>query len=920
MRGPRTTVARRLLLILCGIAASSTGFALALQQRALAADLERAAGLRLERAASAADRLIESHLRTLAERYAAISKAPEFRANLEVKHGPTLAFYASQLAGQQRAALLLFADRAGRVSALAGDRALLSPAQDGLKEGESALLAHDGGVFAAAKVPLETRRRVVGHLVAVEAVGEEVLAGWSELCGARVATTPSGAGEPPGLDRILRRLGPLELRVVASLDEERRALANSRRNQLTAGAIALALAFAASGLLAQGLVRPIRQIQDATERIGRGDLGVRLRLRRRDEIGEVAGGFDLMLDRLEHTMGRLRESESRLAGAQRLARLGSFSLDPETGAIDGSGELRHVLDVEEEVALDREQLLARVHPEDRARFAAALEACVREGTEFELDHRTAGDPGSERILHAQGQRVSRADGAARIEGTLQDVTDRKLVEEQIRYLAYHDTVTSLGNRRLFKERLALALEEARREGRTLAVLFLDLDGFKVINDTLGHSAGDRLLRGVADRLVASLRARELRGDGPASASQLVARLGGDEFTVLLGAIRSPQDAARVARRLLRALADPFHLDGHEVAVRASIGITTSPPDGDDVETLLRNCDTAMYHAKEQGRNNYQFFAEAMNAVVFKRLVLENRLRRALEHDELDLYYQPKVAVETGRVTGVEALARWRDPELGLVSPAVFIPLAEDAGLIRAIGDWALRTAVAQVAAWNAAGMPAVRVSVNLSGHQLGSPSLLGSVVEALDKARVAPDRLELEITETALLHDEAGAMPILEELRRMGVGIALDDFGTGYSSLSYLLRIPADTLKIDRSFLRNIDTEPADAALVGSIIAMAKIRGLCVVAEGVESAEQLALLSELGCDEIQGHFFGAAVPADELPRLVAEIETQAGKPDPGAAPRREAGRGTGRQGPRPARGRPGSAIRRTPGRDRDESA
>jgi len=293
----------------------------------------------------------------------------------------------------------------------------------------------------------------------------------------------------------------------------------------------------------------------------------------------------------------------------------------------------------------------------------------------------------------------------------------------------------------------------------------------------------------------------------------------------------------------------------------------------------------MYHAKEQGRNNYQFFAEAMNAVVFKRLIVENRLRRAIENEELELHYQPKLAMETGRVTGVEALARWRDPELGLVSPSVFIPVAEDAGLIRAVGDWALRKAVGQVAAWDAEGLCRVRVSVNLSGHQLGGGSLLASVMAALDAARVHPGRLELEITETALLHDEEAAMPVLEELRRRGVGIALDDFGTGYSSLSYLLRIPADTLKIDRSFLRSIDTEPADAALVGSIIAMAKLRRLRVVAEGVESPEQLAVLRELGCDEVQGHLFGAAVPASELPRLVAEIEAQAGKPDPGAAPR-----------------------------------
>jgi diguanylate cyclase (GGDEF)-like protein len=355
------------------------------------------------------------------------------------------------------------------------------------------------------------------------------------------------------------------------------------------------------------------------------------------------------------------------------------------------------------------------------------------------------------------------------------------------------------------------------------VLFLDLDGFKLINDTLGHSAGDRVLRTVADRLLESLRsAPEARGTGGAGAAPpLVARLGGDEFTILLGAIRTPADAGRLARRVLRALATPFRVDGHEVSVRASIGISTSPPDGDDVETLLRNCDTAMYHAKEQGRNNYQFFAEAMNAVVLERLVLEGRLRRAIESGDLELHYQPKLMLASGRVLGVEALARWRDPELGSVSPSVFVPLAEDAGLIRDLGDWAIRTAVRQIAAWDAAQVPPVRVSVNLSGHQLGGSSLLRTLVETLASAHVDPSRLELEITETALLQDEAAAASLLAELRQMGVGIALDDFGTGYSSLSYLLRIPADTLKIDRSFLRRIGAEPSDAALVGSIIAMA---------------------------------------------------------------------------------------------------
>ena len=889
MRGPRTTVARRLLWILCGIAASSTALALALQQRALSADLERAAYQRLGRSAAAAERLADDHLRTLSERFAAISKASEFRANLEVSHGPTLAYYAAQLARQQRAALLFFADRAGRTSGIAGDRKLLEPARTALAQVDRALLAHDGALFAATAIPLETRGRLVGRLVAVEAVGGEMLASWSELCGARVVATPTDDPGSPGLVRVVRRLGPLDLRVISSLEEERRALATSRRSQLAAGAVALGLAFAASGLLSQGLVRPIRKIQDATERIARGDLHTRLQLERRDEIGDVARGFDLMLDRLEDAMGRLRESEARLAGAQRRARLGSFSLDPESGAIEGSQELRRVLDVDEQVELDRTLFLSRIHPEESGRLATALEACLRDGAAFELDLRSLADRGAERVLHAQGERVRRADDRFHVEGTLQDVTDRKLVEEQIRYLAYHDTVTSLGNRRLFKERLALALDEARRSNHALAVLFLDLDGFKLINDTLGHSAGDRVLKAVADRLLESLRtgpdAREASASG--ATPPLVARLGGDEFTILLGAIRSPSDAGRVARRVLRALAEPFHLDGHEVSVRASIGITTSPPDGDDVETLLRNCDTAMYHAKEQGRNNYQFFAEAMNSVVFERLLLENRLRRAIEREELELYYQPKLTLATGKVVGVEALARWRDPELGFVSPSVFIPLAEDAGLIRALGDWALRTAVRQIAAWDAAQVPPVRVSVNLSGHQLAGTSLLRTLVEALAGAGVDARRLELEITETALLHDEAAATSLLEELRRMGVGIALDDFGTGYSSLSYLLRIPADTLKIDRSFLRCIDTEPADAALVGSIIAMAKIRGLHVVAEGVEGEEQLAVLCELGCDEVQGYLFGAPVPAEDLPRLLAEVEARARKLDPGEeTPRR----------------------------------
>jgi diguanylate cyclase (GGDEF)-like protein len=897
VKRPRLTVGLRLLLCLCGLAAGSIVLALALQHRALSADLERAAGRRLEGAASAANRLIERHLLTQAERYAAISKAPELRANLEVRHGPTLAFYASELAAQQHTALLLFADSQGRSSAAAGDRDLVAPARASLRDGGRGLVAHRGRLFAAVQVPLETSGRLVGRLLAVEPIDAKTLEEWSALCGARVSLSSQNDPEADTLGRVVRSLEDLDLRVVASLDEERHAVANSRRSLLAAGIIALGLALVASGILSQGLVRPIRQIQAASERIASGDLSTRLRTARADEIGEVSRAFDLMLDRLEQTMGLLRENESRLAGAQRRAHLGSFSLDPQTGELVGSRELRRVLAVDPALPLDLAVLLERVHPEDREEFAVALETCVRDGTAFELDHRSTGVDVSERTLHSQAERVNAADGTFRVEGTVQDVTDRKLVEEQVRYLAYHDSLTSLGNRRLFKERLALALDESRRAGGVLGVLFLDLDGFKLINDTLGHSAGDHLLKEVAERLVNSVRSPEDPIGSTVRAAKLVARLGGDEFTILLGDIRGPQDVARVARRVLRALAEPLELDGHRVVVGASIGITTSPPDGDDVDTLLRNCDTAMYHAKEQGRNNYQFFAESMNTAVLERLVLENRLRGAIEREELELYYQPRIDLETESVAGFEALARWRDSELGVVPPTVFIPLAEDAGLIRAIGDWALRAAVRQLAEWDAAGISA-RLSVNLSGHQLGAGSLLRGVVEALRTAAVDPQRLELEITETALLQDESSAISILEQLRAMGVSIALDDFGTGYSSLSYLLRLPVDTLKIDRSFIQRVDEEAADAALVGAIVSMAKIRGLRVVAEGVESAEQLAVLRELGCDEVQGHLFSPALPASEIPGVVRELSALR-KPEPDAR-----GARTSRGRARPPRSRP----------------
>ena len=331
-------------------------------------------------------------------------------------------------------------------------------------------------------------------------------------------------------------------------------------------------------------------------------------------------------------------------------------------------------------------------------------------------------------------------------------------------------------------------------------------------------------------------------------------------------------AARAARRILKALEKPFVLDGYEVVLGASIGIATWPDDGDDAVTLLRNCDAAMYHAKEQGRNSYQFYSESMNAVVFKRLLLETKLRRAIEQDDLEVHFQPKLEVGTGRIAGLEALARWRDPELGMVSPTEFIPLAEETGLIGAIGEWALRDVVKHVRAWQEKGVECRRVSINLSAHELQDEGIVNRVQSLLWDSGIDPGWIDFEITETALVDPDGPAIDTLRELRNLGISISLDDFGTGYSSLSHLRRLPIDTVKMDRSFLQRIETESDDVALVGAIISMAKVLRLRVVAEGVETEHDLDLLREMGCDEVQGNLLSPPIPGNHVPALIREIE------------------------------------------------
>jgi len=450
-----------------------------------------------------------------------------------------------------------------------------------------------------------------------------------------------------------------------------------------------------------------------------------------------------------------------------------------------------------------------------------------------------------------------------------DITERKQSEERIRFLAYYDSLTGLPNRTLYKELLSRALVSARRHGRLMATLFIDMDSFKRINDTLGHSNGDLLLQAVAKRLIHCVRESDpvarAEEDGSCSA---VSRLAGDEFIVLLSELSHANDAALVARRILEDLSAPFQLSGHEVFVTASIGISVYPLDGEDPESQLKNADIAMHHAKDQGRNNFQFFSPAMNSSALDRLTLENDLRKAVERGEFLLYYQPKVEVGTRRLVGVEALLRWKHATRGMVSPADFIPLAEDTGLIVPIGAWVLRAACEQAKAWQSAGLPPIPMSVNLSNRQFRQKDLTDSITGILHAAALDPRHLELEITESTIMQDPDNAIAALRRLKALGVGISIDDFGTGYSSLSALRKLPLDCLKIDRSFVTHITTSADDAAITSAIVAMARSLKLTVLAEGVENEDQLATLQRLGCDQVQGYLFSRPVPAEAfLPML-----------------------------------------------------
>ncbi len=437
--------------------------------------------------------------------------------------------------------------------------------------------------------------------------------------------------------------------------------------------------------------------------------------------------------------------------------------------------------------------------------------------------------------------------------SFRDITDRRRAEERVEFQAYHDMLTGLPNRLLLRDRLSVAMAHAHRRRQHLALMFLDLDHFKLINDTLGHSTGDRLLQDLAQRLSGCVRQDDT-----------VARVGGDEFTLLFPGLGRGLDAVRMAQKVLRSIAQPFFLDGQELNVTASVGIAIYPEDGKDAESLMSNADGAMYRAKDLGRNNYQLWTSGMNSRALERMALEGRLRRALERDEFVLHYQPIVDLATGQVVGMEALLRWQHPERGLVGPDTFIPVAEDSRLIIPIGEWVLGEACKQLRRWHDLGFTGLRVAVNLSGRQFQQQDIARTVEAALSETELPPHSLELEITESVAMQSAEWTASVLRILQRMGVRISIDDFGTGQSSLSYLKHFPLTTLKIDRSFVKDIRVNPDGEAIVNAVIALAHVLKLRVVAEGVETAEQIAFLREVGCEEMQGYYYSRPLPADEI--------------------------------------------------------
>jgi diguanylate cyclase (GGDEF)-like protein len=577
--------------------------------------------------------------------------------------------------------------------------------------------------------------------------------------------------------------------------------------------------------------------------------------------------------RASHLRQELEQSRAKLAKAQRIAHLGTWEWNIRADEIAACDICLAILGMPLGASpMPASAFLGCIDASDQARAREALQRLTTDATPVEMEFRVRGAGGHDGYIHLEAE--AECDGAGKpqlIVGTAQDITLRKRSEEQIKALANYDNLTGLPNRRLFAERFESAIAHARQHSGRLAALFVDLDRFKQINDTQGHRAGDALLCDVAERLNRCVRGGNGEGD-------VVARLGGDEFVVLLTQVSEPQQAHRVAERILAALRKPFIISGHENFISASVGLAHFPEDGEDADSLLSNADAAMYTVKAQGRNDVRAYRPEFNLADRQRWEMDRELHKALERGELELHYQPQVDARTGLIPGVEALMRWNHGGR-TIAPSEFIPIAEENGLIVPFGEWALATAANQAAAWQRQGLGPVRVSVNIPGAHFQKPGFAELVQRVLERANLPGCLLEIEITETMLVQDVSATLATLKGLQDLEVRLSIDDFGTGYSSLSYLQRFDIDQLKIDRSFVTDMLPDSDNETITAAIIAMAEALKLEVIAEGVETREQVQLLQRRGCHLMQGYYFSRPLPATQMTALLGEVTRNGPRPD-----------------------------------------
>ena len=607
----------------------------------------------------------------------------------------------------------------------------------------------------------------------------------------------------------------------------------------------------------QGLVTtPLRLLATTISNIiQKNDFSIRANTQRNDELGHLADIFNELLSKIEDEHSSLKSSEDKFRKLTSLSPVGIFQIDPEGEIVYVNQRWREINNVKHEKP-NLQTWFSSFHNEDSLPLNKLWHRLITKHEDMSTEVRLIGQNGSISWVYIQATSLHSKDGELLgFLGSVSDISELKKAQIQMETLAFYDPLTGLANRRLFKNRLAKAVKSVQRTDTSIALLFIDLDQFKRINDTLGHDMGDALLKEIARRLGCNVRDNDT-----------VSRIGGDEFTILLTDIHTSNDVRIVAEKILHSLSRPITLNGQEIVSTVSIGITLTPDDSIDPNTLMKNADLAMYRAKELGRNNFQFFSEDMNTAILHNLEVEKELHIALKRNQFFLVYQPKLCLADNSITGVETLIRWRHPEKGIIPPDMFIPIAEETGQIIEIGAWVLEHSCHEMGALIREGlMPKnSKVAVNLSAKQFSDPNLLKTVLDILAQSKIDPINLELEITESIIMDDVEAAIKIMEEIKSHGIDLSIDDFGTGYSSLSYLKRFPIDVLKVDRSFVGDIPEDKTDMAITSAVIAMAHKLSMKVVAEGIETQEQLDFLNDNNCDDGQGYLLSRPLTLPQL--------------------------------------------------------